>query len=142
MANSLLDLQTTYNTALVGEIIEKTKRNGILWEALDSITYQASFVQEAGDCPGPPGDLANPPAASVNWTLTVKKTPLGAVSNTVTLEVLKAGEQQVFIRDEASVGDLFEIVELLVLQLDEKLKNALQFMQNLPTGSFGQFDNT
>ncbi len=140
MANSLLDLQTLYFQSLVAEIIEKTKRNGVLWEALDSITYQANFVQAAGDCPGPPGDLATPPNAPINWTFTVKKTPLGNVSNTVTLEVLKAGEQQVFIRDEAEVADLFEVVELLVLQLDEKLKNALQFVQDLPTGSFGQFD--
>ncbi len=140
--SSLLELQDKYNEALIGELIEKTKRNGILWTALDSITYQAQFVQSAGKCPGTSGNLNTPPVSPVNWAFTVKKTPVGNLSGTVTLEVLKNGEQQVFIRDEAKVSDLFEVVELLVLQLDEKLKQSLQFVQDIPTGTFGQYDIT
>ena len=134
--SSLLDLQDKYFEALIGELIEKTRRNGILWEGLDSITYQANFVQESGTCPGSSDDMATPPSTSVTWTFTVKKTPVGQLSNTVTLEILKNGDQQVFIRDEADVQDLFEVVELLVLQLDDKLKASLQFVQDLPPGAF------
>tara|TARA_Y100000034_G_scaffold6762_1_gene7437 strand:- start:3597 stop:4028 length:432 start_codon:yes stop_codon:yes gene_type:complete len=139
---TLLQMQQNYNDLVVAELLEKTKRNGILWEALDSVTFQATMVQPAGDCPGDDVDLADPKDNSVAWKITVKKTPLGNISSTATLEILKDDKQWVFLRDTNDVETLFDVVELLVLQLDNKLKEALQFVQDINTGLMGHHDAT
>lgn len=131
---TLLEMQNNYHNLVIAELLEKTKRNGLLWTALDSVTYQAALVQLANSCPGNESGLNTPTVANITWKFTVKKTPLGNVSSTTTLEVLKDDVQWVFLRDSNEVDSLFNVVELIVLKLDNKLKEALQFVQNINTG--------
>jgi len=132
---TLLEMQDNYHNLLVAELLEKTRRNGITWTALDSITYQSTLTQSSGDCPGSNDDLSTPSSSEVTWKFTLKKTPLGTVSSTSTLEALKDDEQWVFLRDTNEVESLFDAVELIVLQLDNKLKQTLQFVQDIDTSS-------
>lgn len=132
---TLLEMQENYHNLLVAELLEKTKRNGILWEALDSVTYQSTLNQSSSSCPGDAPTLGTPITAAIEWQFTLKKTPLGNVSSTTTLEVLKDSTQWVFIRDTNDVESLFDVVELFVLQLDNKLKEALQFVQAIESPS-------
>jgi hypothetical protein len=137
---TLLEMQENYHNLVVAELLEKTKRNGILWTALDSVTYQATMTQEVNKCPGDDDDLATPKTSEVIWKYTLKNTPLGNVSSTVTLEILKDDLQWVFLRDTNEVGSLFSVVEMIVLRLDNKLKEALQFIQDIDTGLLGHHD--
>ena len=139
---TLLEMQDNYNNLVIAELLEKTKRNGILWVALDSVTYQATIVQATTTCPGDDDDLGTPKTAEVTWKYTVKKTPLGNVSSTSTLEILKGDLQWVFLRDSNEVETLFDVVEMIVLELDNKLKETLQFIQNISTGLLGHHDTT
>jgi len=138
---TLIEMQENYHNLVIAELLEKTKRNGLLWTALDSVTYQATMVQLADDCPGHDTDLATPKTADVTWKYTIKNTPLGNVSSTHTLEILKGDSQWVFLRDTNSVNSLFQVVEMIVLKLDNKLKEALQFIQGIDTGLMGHHDD-
>lgn len=137
---TLLQMQENYHNLVVAELLEKTKRNGILWTALDSVTYQATMTQAVNKCPGDDDDLATPKTSEVTWKYTIKNTPLGNVSSTVTLEILKDDLQWVFLRDTNEVESLFSVVEMIVLRLDNKLKEALQFIQDIDTGLMGHHD--
>ena len=137
---TLLQMQENYHNLVVAELLEKTKRNGILWTALDSVTYQATMVQVVNSCPGDDTDLATPKTSEVTWKYTIKNTPLGNVSSTITLEILKDESQWVFLRDTNEVDSLFQVIEMIVLKLDNKLKEALQFIQDIDTGLLGHHD--
>lgn len=137
---TLLEMQENYYDLTTAELLDKTKRGGILWTALDSVTYQATQVQAASTCPGDETDLSMPTTAPITWKFTVKKTPLGNVSSTSTLEILKDDTQFIFLRDTNNVETLFDVVELLVLQLDAKLKETLQFVQTIDVGALGHHD--
>jgi hypothetical protein len=139
---TLLQMQENYHNLVVAELLEKTKRNGILWTALDSVTYQAVLTQAVNKCPGDDDDLQTPKTSEVIWKYTIKNTPLGNVSSTVTLEILKDDLQWVFLRDTNEVESLFSVVEMIVLRLDNKLKEALQFIQDIDTGLMGHHDET
>ena len=134
---TLLEMQENYHNLVIAELLEKTKRNGILWTALDSVTYQATMTQVINSCPGDDTDLGTPKTTSVVWKYTLKNTPLGNVSSTHTLEILKDDVQWVFLRDTNEVDCLFQVVETVVLKLDNKLKEALQFIQDIDTGLLG-----
>jgi hypothetical protein len=138
---TLLQMQENYHNLVVAELLEKTKRNGILWTALDSVTYQATMVQVVNSCPGDDTDLATPKTSEVTWKYTIKNTPLGNVSSTITLEILKDESQWVFLRDTNEVDSLFQVIEMIVLKLDNKLKEALQFIQDIDTGLLGHHDS-
>jgi hypothetical protein len=137
---TLLEMQENYHNLVIAELLEKTKRNGILWTALDSVTYQATMVQAVNKCPGDDTDLGTPKDTAVTWKYTLKNTPLGNVSSTVTMEILKDDTQWVFLRDTNGVESLFSVVEMIVLKLDNKLKEALQFIQDIDTGLMGHHD--
>jgi hypothetical protein len=122
---NLLDLQDILTEALVREIIEKTKSCAITWSSLGSAQFYATEIQ-AGETP-------------VTWQFYLTKTQIGNLSYKYTLDVKKDGVAYVTpvsgplihsSRDSA-VQDLYEIVEIIVLELDAKLKETIQFVQNI-----------
>lgn len=121
---NLLELQDLYNESLVREIIEKTKGAGLTWTSVG--TYQFHAEQEVD---------------SVTWDLYITKTPIGNTSAKWTLDIKKDSVAYVSVLSgplpvtdrNSLVQQLYEIVEIIVLQLDAKLKETLQFVQNLTT---------
>lgn len=114
----LLELQDLYNEALVREIIEKTKAVGLTWEHLGGTQFKAT---------------------EGSFDFYVTKTQIGNLSYRYNLDVKKDSITAVTIIDgplpatdrESQVKELYEIIEIIVLELDKKLKEALQFVQDL-----------
>lgn len=122
---SLLELQDLYNEALVRELLEKTKRAGVTWSQLGGTQFHSTEIDE-----GPP---------SVTWDFYITKTQVGNVSFKYSLDVKKNQAAHVTIADgplpytsrDSAVKDLYDVVELIVLQLDAKIKETVRFVQNL-----------
>ena len=122
MPNSLLELQNLYHEALTREIIEKTKSCGLTWSSLGSNQFQA---QET--------------VSSVVWDFFVTKTQIGNLSFKYTLDIKKDSVAYITIADgplahtgrDSVVKDLYEMVEIVTLQLDSKLKETLDVVKGL-----------
>lgn len=119
---SLLELQDLYNEALVREIIEKTKACGLTWNHLGGSQFQAT---EEAD--------------SVTFDFFITKTQIGNATYKYTLDVKKDTVSYVSVNDgplprtsrESAVKELYEIVEIIVLEMDLKLKETIRFVQNI-----------
>lgn len=122
---SLLELQDLYNEALVREVIEKTKGCGITWESIGTLQFYSSQTD----------------SNDVTWEMYITKTPIGNTSAKWNLDIKKDAVAYVSIANgplaitnrNSLVQQLYEIVEIIVMQLDTKLKETLQFVQNLDT---------
>lgn len=125
---SLLELQDLYKEALVREIIEKTKAAGVVWNHLGGTQFKATEVQ---DNPAPTSD--------VTWDFYVTKTQIGNLTYKYTMDIKKDSVAYMSIESgalpntarDSAVKDLYEIVEVIVLQLDTKLKDTIQFVQGI-----------
>lgn len=125
---TLLELQDLYMESLVKETMEKTKRGGLTWVHLSGTQFQATFTDTNAD-------------PDVVWDYFLTKTQLGNVSYRYTLDIKKDSVAQIAIQDgaatntgrETGVDNLYEIVEIIVLQLDDKIKETLQSLQDVPT---------
>lgn len=123
---SLLELQDLYNEALVREIIEKTKSCGITWSSIGTYQFHANQIDEN---------------TNISWDFYVTLTPIGNTSAKWNLDIKKESVAYISIQDgplpvtgrNSLVQQLYEIVEIIVLQLDAKLKETIQFVQNLST---------
>jgi len=119
---SLLELQDLYDEALVREIIEKTKADGIVWSHLGGTQFQAT--SEVG---------------GETWDWYVTKTQIGNLSYKYTLDIKKESVAYLTIQNgplpytdrDSVVKELYEIVEVIVLELDKKLRETLQTVQGL-----------
>ncbi len=119
---SLLELQDLYNEALVREILEKTKAAGVVWNHLGGTQFSAT-KSEGG----------------VTWDFYVTKTQIGNVTYRYNLDIKKNAVAYITVQDgplpnsdrESMVKELYEVVEIIVLELDKKLKETLQFVQNV-----------
>lgn len=119
---SLLELQDLYSEALTRELIEKTKGGGITWNHLGGNQFMATSV-----------------SGGTTWDFYVTKTQIGNLTYRYTLDVKKDTVAYVTTQDGALpyterssiVKELYEIVETIVLELDKKLKETLQFIQNV-----------
>ena len=77
----------------------------------------------------------------VDWNFYITKTPIGNTSAKWTLDVKKDSVAYISIEEgplprtgrSSLTQELYEIVELIVLQLDTKLKETIQFVQNIET---------
>lgn len=122
---SILDLQDIYSEALVREVIEKTNSCGLTWTAINSTQFHTSEVD--------PKNNANV------WDLYVTKTQIGTLSYKYTFDARLNSVSQITLTDgplpttsrDSEVKDLYEIVEIMVMKLDQKVKAALQFVQNV-----------
>lgn len=123
---SLLELQDLYNEALVREIVEKTKSCGLVWSHLGGTQFKATEV-----------DSVSSPA--VTWDLFVTKTQVGNLTFKYTLDIKKDAVSYIMISDgplphtnrESVVKELYEIVEIIVLEMDKKLKETIRFVQKI-----------
>lgn len=124
---SLLELQSLYNEALVREVIEKTKSCALSWTHLGGTQFRATSVDTNV-------------APIVTWDFFITKTMIGNATAKFTLDIkrnqtghisIEAGPLPYTGRDSI-VKELYEIVEIIVLQLDAKLKETMQFVQNIP----------
>lgn len=123
---SLLELQDLYNEALVRELIEKTKACGITWTHLGGTQFTAQEI-----------DTNQVP--NVTWDFFLTKTQIGNATDKYTLDIKK--DTVAYVSIEAGplpktgrssiVQELYEIVEVIVLELDAKLKETVQFVQGL-----------
>ena len=125
MAN-LLQMQDLYNEALVRETVEKTKACGLTWNSLGGTQFQATEV-----------DTTVTP--NVTWDFFITQTQIGNATYKYTFDVKKNTISYLTINDgplpytdrDSVVKSLFDIVQILVLQLDQKLKETLRFMQGV-----------
>ena len=125
---SLLELQDLYHEALVRETIEKTKSCGLVWTHLGGTQFQATSID----------DLPSP-ATDITWDFFLTKTQIGNASFKYTLDVKKDSTAILSIEDgplpntdrNSVVKELYEIVEIIVLQLDLKRKDAIRVVQQI-----------
>lgn len=119
---NLLELQDLYNESLAREILEKTKAAGLVWSHLGGTQFQATSSE-----------------GSTVWDFYVTKTQIGNVTYKYTLDIKKDAVAFVTLQDgplpytdrESMVKELYEVVEIIVLEMDRKLKESLQFVQNI-----------
>lgn len=122
---SLLELQDLYNEALVRELLEKTKRCAVTWSQLGSTQFHAAET-----------DLGPP---TVSWDFYITKTQTGNVTYKYSLDVKKNSATYITIQDgplphtsrDSATKDLYEIIEIMVLGLDLKVKETIRFIQEL-----------
>lgn len=120
--SSMLELQDLYNEALVREIIEKTQNCGLTWSAFNSNQYKSTQTIE-----------------TVVWEFSVSKTQIGNTSYKYSFDVKKDNAAYLNVQDgplpnttrDSAVKELFDTVEVIVRQLDSKVKEAIQIVQNL-----------
>ncbi len=128
---SILELQDLYQESIVRELIEKTKSAAITWVHLGGTQFKATQVETSA--------CTDPVVADITWEMYITKSQIGSVSFKYVLDVKKDSISQTTISDgplpttarDSVVKDLYEIVEILVLQLDLQLKGAIRFIQNL-----------
>ena len=111
-----------YSESLTRELIEKTKGGGIIWSHLGGTQFKSTTID-----------------GETTWDFYITKTQIGNLTYRYTLDVKKDAVTYVTTQDgtlpytERSNVDkeLYEIVETIVLELDKKLKETLQFIQNI-----------
>lgn len=122
MTVSLLELNNLYHEALARELIEKTRSCGTTWSSLGGAQFKST--QTIND------DI---------WDFYISKTQIGNLSYKYTLDVKKNLTTYLSVADgplphtgrDSVVKDLFEVVEIVTLQLDAKLKETLDIVKGL-----------
>lgn len=123
---SLLELQDLYNEALVREVVEKTKTCGLTWTHLGGTQFKATEIDT----------VSNP---DITWDFFVTKTQIGNATFRYTIDIKKDAVSYISINDgplphtnrESVVKELYEVVEIIVLEMDTKLKETIRFVQGL-----------
>ena len=119
---NLLELQDLYNESLAREVLEKTKSAGLIWSHLGGTQFSATSTE-----------------GSTVWDFYVTKTQIGNVTYKYTLDIKKDSVAYITTQDgplpytdrDSMVKELYEVVEIIVLEMDKKLKESLQFVQNI-----------
>jgi hypothetical protein len=127
---NLLELQDLYNESLVREIFEKTKACGLTWNSIGTYQFHSTHIDSS---------------TNNTWDFYVTMTPVGNSAAKWNLDIKKDSVAYISIQDgplpvtgrNSLVQQLYEVVEIIVLQLDSKLKETLQLVQNMPTCSTG-----
>jgi len=124
--DSSLQLYDLYKESMVRELIEKTKNGGITWTYLGGTQFQS---------------IHNVTVDSVVtvWTFYVSKTQIGSLSYRYNLDVKKNSTTYITITDgplpntarDSVTLNLYEIVEMMTLQLNDKVVEAVQVLQGI-----------
>jgi len=122
MTVSILELNNLYHEAVARELIEKTRSCGTTWSSLGGAQFKSTQTIST--------DL---------WDFYVSKTQIGTLSYKYTLDVKKNSVTYLTISDgplphtnrDSVVKDLYEVVEVVTLQLDVKLKETLDIIKGL-----------
>lgn len=128
---NVLQLQDLYNESLIRELIEKTKSAAVTWTHLGGTQFKTSQTQ-ASTCVDPPTD-------EIDWEFFITKSQTGSVTYKYILDVKKDSASYVTVQDgplpytsrDSVVKELYEIVELFVMELDQKVKETIRFVQDL-----------
>jgi hypothetical protein len=131
MADTLLEMQDLYNEALVRELIEKTKNGALIWEHMGGTQFHSTKVENS--------PCTSPSVPAITWDYFLTKSQVGNVSYKYNLDVKKDNINVVSLTDgplphtsrDSVTKDFYEIVEIMVLELDKKLKESIRFVQNL-----------
>lgn len=115
--DNLLIKQDLNTESFVREIIYKTKATKVTWTQISGTQFRTTF------------DV---------WQYDVSKTQISQLSYRYNLDVRKNGSLFVSSENgpliqsgrESMVQDLYEVVEMIVLGLDQKLQEAQQAIQN------------
>lgn len=102
-----------------------------MWTHLGGTQFRASETQTS--------PCVDPVLPDVIWDFYITKAQIGNLSYKYNLDVKKDGVSVVAITDgpmphtnrSSVTKELYEIVEIIVLELDKKLKDTLRFIQNL-----------
>ncbi len=132
MADNILLKQDLYVEALVRELIEKTKDGAIVWQAMSGTQFHCTEVQTS--------PCVTPSVPPVTWDFFITKSQVGNLSYKYNLDAKKDNVNTVSITDgplphtsrDSVTKELYEIVEILVLELDKKLQETIRFVQQLP----------
>jgi hypothetical protein len=127
MSSDALNLQDLYNETLVRELIEKTKTCGLVWNHLGGTQFQATEIES----PTPDPDIT--------WDIFVTKTAIGNATFKYTLDIKKDAVAYITLNDgplpfterDSVVKELYDTVELIVLEMDAKVKETLRFIQGI-----------
>jgi hypothetical protein len=125
--NSLI-LHDLRKETIVREIIEKTKNRGIVWSYLSGNQFQAEFTRGAN-----------------TWTYFISKTQIGSLSYKYNMDIKRNGDIYITLSDgpmgssnrDSQTKDLYEVVEILTLQLDLRVSLATFAIQNVAAGAQG-----
>ena len=119
---NLLELEGLLQEATVREILEKTKSAGIVWSHLGGTQFTASKTE-----------------GTTVWDFYATKTQIGNASYKYTLDIKKNAVAYITVQDgpiastdrQSMVKEVYEVVEIIVLELDKKLRETIQFVQNI-----------
>lgn len=124
---STLELQDLYNEALIREIYEKTQSGALQWTQMGTNMYTATQTD-------------NTVSPANNWAYFINKSQIGNLSykytfnvklNNVNIVTLVDGPLPYTGRD-SEVQDLYNVVEMIVLNMNDTIRSALQYVQSLP----------
>lgn len=121
--NSLV-LHDLRRESIVRELMEKTKNGGLTWSSLSSTEFQASIIAS---------DLVTV------WTFYIAKTQIGNLSYKYNLDIKRNGTSFITLADgplpsssrDSQTKNLYEAVEMLTLQLDQRAEEALRTIQDI-----------
>lgn len=107
-------------------MIEKTKSCGVSWNHLGGTQFQSTEVDSSVD-------------PEVTWDFFVTKTQIGNATYKYTLDIKKDAVAYITLNDgplprtarDSVVKELYEIVEIIVLEMDSKLKETIRFVQQI-----------
>jgi len=122
--DSALTLHDLYKESMVRELLEKTKNGGIIWTSIGGNQFSTSRA-----------------VGLVTWTFFISKTQIGTASYKYNLDVKKAGATYITITDgplqnssrDSATKNLYDVVEMATLQLDDKVIEAMRMIQDIPS---------
>ena len=123
---SILQLQDLYNEALVRELIEKTKSCALTWVPEGGTIFKTSQSSAVGN-------------TTTVWSFHITKTQITNLTYQYVLDSKKNDLPHVSIESgalpntnrESQVKELYDIVELITLDLDKRLKEVINFVQTV-----------
>ena len=125
---SNLQLQDLYNEPLVRELIEKTKNCALDWTHEGGTTFKTVQTKI---------DLIDDMAITVTWAFFITKTQITNLTYQYSLDAKKNDLPVLCVESgalpntnrESQVKELYDIGELITLDLDKKLKEVINFVQ-------------
>lgn len=119
-------LKSIQGQIFVGEIIEKTKGEGLVWNKIGSTQY-SSYEYEFSNCTSP-----TKPAAT--WEFHLSKTVISSAYN-FTLDVFRNRTRIINVDSNLAINlvDLYATVEKLILNPRKKINKVLKFLQQVET---------
>ncbi len=126
MATNKDILKSIQGQIFVGEIIEKTKGEGLVWNKVGSTQY-SSYEYEFSACNSP-----TKPAAT--WEFHLSKTVIGSNYN-FTLDVFRNKTRIVNVDANIAINliDLYATVEKIILNPRKKINKVLKFLHQVET---------